>query len=93
MNKLFVDNLENVKEFGFKNFEVDTDKGTDRVIAKSLEDYLWLVEFDNSIDYLKENEINVNNLMVNECSDYIYLKDQLKSEIMTADEVKKYYYI
>lgn len=92
MNKLFVDTLQNVKDFGFKNFEVEVDVETNRMIAKSLDDYLWLIDFDNSIDYLEENGIETTNLIVNELSDYIYLRDQLKFEIMTIDEVKKYYY-
>lgn len=92
MNKLFVDNLQNVKDFGFENFEVEVDVETNRMIAKSLDDYLWLIDFDNSIYYLEENGIEISNLIVNELSDYIYLRDQLKFEIMTIDEVKKYYY-
>lgn len=92
MNKLFVDTLQNVKDFGFKNFEVEVDVETNRMITKSLDDYLWLIDFDNSIDYLEENGIETTNLIVNELSDYIYLRDQLKFEIMTIDEVKKYYY-
>lgn len=79
MKKLYVDQLTKVMEFDYNDMPTHRDEETDRIIANSQEDYDWMVELNNAIEFLEENfDKTKYDDDINNYEDYIIIANELK---------------